>query len=270
MKFFRSRATRTKPSPVSRARALYQSGRYDQAEAEANAVVEARPVDDEDVPLALTIAALSIGAQGRHAEALAAYDKALPVFDKIFGADHWQTLKLRSDRAQQLASLGRHAECEAESAAVVRAANRGTDPEMRLVAAAAGNGVVFALNAQARHVEAEALAREALATLREPDRLLLALWLGLARSLNGQARHEEALAEAERAQELHRGLPPEQRGQEAGAVDLVAATALLELGRHTEARVRAATAHDVCLASFGPAHRRTKEARALLDRIDGA
>ncbi|MET9448546.1 tetratricopeptide repeat protein [Streptomyces cinerochromogenes] len=269
MAFFRSRARRTKPSPVSRARALYQSGRYAEAEAEASAVVRSRPRDDMDVSLALTVAALSIGAQGRHAEALAAYDEALPVFGRIYGADHWQTLKLRSDRAQQLAALGRHAECEAESAAVVRAATRGTGPEMRLVAAAASNGVVFALNAQGRHVEAEALVREALARLREPDRLLLVLRLGLARSLNGQARYEEALAEAAGADELHRGLPPEQRGQEAGAVDLVAATALLGLGRDAEARVRAATAHDACLASFGPAHRRTIEARALLDRFDG-
>ncbi|MEV8103283.1 tetratricopeptide repeat protein [Streptomyces sp. NPDC088135] len=61
-----------------------------------------------DVPLALTIAALSIGAQGRHAEVLAAYDEALPVFGGIFGSDHWQTLKVRSDRARQLAALGRH------------------------------------------------------------------------------------------------------------------------------------------------------------------
>ncbi|MFF5536369.1 hypothetical protein ACFY71_28465 [Streptomyces cinerochromogenes] len=129
--------------------------------------------------------------------------------------------------------------------------------------------MVFALNAQGRHVEAEALAREALATLREPDRLLLVLRLAVARSLNGQARHEEALAEAAGADELHSGLPPEQRGQEAGAVDLVTATALLGLGRDAEARVRAATAHDACLASSGPAHRRTIEARALLDRFDG-
>ncbi|MGW1604643.1 tetratricopeptide repeat protein [Streptomyces eurythermus] len=270
MGFFRSRARRTTPSAVSRARALYQSGRYAEAEAEASAVIRSRPRDDADVPPALTIAALAIGAQGRHAEALAVYDEALPVFGRTFGADHWQTLKLRSDRAQQLAALGRHAECEAESAAVVRAAAGGTDPQMRLVAAAAGNGVVFALNAQGRHVEAEERAREALATLREPDRLLLVLRLGLARSLNGQGRHEEALAEAAGAGELHRGLPPEQRGQETGAVDLVTAAALLGLGRDAEARARAATAHDACLTAFGPAHRRTVEARALLDRCDSA
>lgn len=55
------------------------------------------------------------------------------------------------------------AECEAECAVVVRAATRGTGPEMRLVAAAASNGEVIALDVQGRHVEAEALVRKALA-----------------------------------------------------------------------------------------------------------
>jgi hypothetical protein len=48
------------------------------------------------------------------------------------------------------------------------------------------------------------------------------------------------------------------------------ATAFLGLDRGSEARLRAAAAHDACLASFGPDHRRTVEARALLDRIDAA
>ncbi|WP_406528157.1 hypothetical protein [Streptomyces sp. I8-5] len=45
---------------------------------------------------------------------------------------------------------------------------------------------------------------------------------------------------------------------------------LVELGRDAEARVRAATALDACLASFDPDHRRTVEARASLDRFNGA
>ncbi|MDT0430059.1 MULTISPECIES: hypothetical protein [Streptomyces] len=53
-------------------------------------------------------------------------------------------------------------------------------------------------------------------------------------------------------------------------MELVAATALLGLRRDTEARVRTGSAHDACLASFGPLHHRTVEARALLDRLDGA
>ncbi|GAA3776344.1 hypothetical protein [Streptomyces chiangmaiensis] len=123
---------------------------------------------------------------------------------------------------------------------------------------------IYALNGQGRHPEAETLARSALATPPASGRL------GLARSLNGQARHEEALAEAERADELRHSLSEEQRRPENGAVELAVVTALLGLGRSTEALTQAAAAHGTCLATFGPAHRRTAEARELLDRIDGA
>ncbi len=259
-------------SPLAQATALYQAGRYAEAEAEARAVAAARsrPRDDIYAPLALSIAALATGAQGRPAESLATYDALLPVFRRIFGAEHPQTLKLGSDRAQTLIALARHAECEAECAAVVRAATRGAGPEMPLIGAAARNGLIYALNAQGRHEEAEALAREALAARREPDRFALVLRLGLARSLSGRARHEEALAEAERADELRRNLSEEQCRPETGAVELAVATALLGLGRGAEARTRTVAAHDACLAAFGPDHYRTAEARALLDRIDGA
>ncbi|MFJ9357886.1 tetratricopeptide repeat protein [Streptomyces mirabilis] len=276
MKLFRPRgrndAGPTTKSPLGPAMALYKAGRYAEAEAEARALVEA-PMGLPDArysPLALSIAALATGAQGRHTEALAAYDALLPDFGRIFGAEHLQTLKLRSDRAQTLAALDRHAENEAECAAVARAAARGTGREMSLLEGAARNGQIYALNAQGRHPEAETLAREALAAHPVSDRLTLVLRLGLARSLNGQARHEEALAEAERADELRRSMSEEQRRPETGAVELAAVTALLGLSRGTEARPRAAAAHDACLAAFGPDHYRTTEARALLDRIDGA
>jgi tetratricopeptide (TPR) repeat protein len=256
-------------TPVAEAKALYEAGRYAEAEAEARAVARSRPRDDEYAAVALSIAAIATGAQGRHAEALATYDEALSAFSRIFGAGHWLTLKLRSDRAQQMVSLGRHAECEAECAAVAEAAGRGTGPEMTLLAAAARNGLVFALNAQGRHREAEALAHEALAAYRARDRASLVLRLGLARSLNGQARHQEALTEAESAGRLYRALPDDQRRPDTGAVELAVATALLGLGRASDARRRAAAAHDACLASFGPDHRRTVEARTLLEHIDG-
>ncbi|MEU6319014.1 tetratricopeptide repeat protein [Streptomyces sp. NPDC047009] len=276
MRLFRPRgrddAEQNTRSPLAQATALYKAGRHAEAEAEARAVAAARsrPRDDVFAPLALGMAALATGAQGRHAEACAGYDALLPVFGRIYGAEHPLTLKLRSDRAQTLSALSLHAECEAECAAVARAATRGTAPEMPLIAAAARNGQVYALTAQGRHTEGEALAREALAAHRIPDRLTLVLRLGLARSLNGQARHDEALAEAERADELRRGLPDEECRPETGAVELAVATALLGLGRGTEAHTRAAAAHDACRAAFGPDHRRTVEARTLLDRIDGA
>lgn len=256
-------------TPVAEAKALYEAGRYAEAEAEARAVARSRPRDDEYAAVALNFAALATGAQGRHTEARATYDEALPAFRRIFGADHWLTLKLRSDRAQQMISLGQHAECEAECAAVAEAAGRGTGPEMPLLAAAARNGLVYALNAQARHQEAEAVAREALAAYRARDRTSLVLRLGLARSLNGQARHEDALTEAQGADKLYRALPEYQRHPDAGAVELAFGNALLGLRRAPDARRQAASAHDACLASFGPDHHRTVEARRLLEHIDG-
>ncbi|MEU4091794.1 tetratricopeptide repeat protein [Streptomyces sp. NPDC026673] len=275
MRLFRPRgrheAGRPKPTPVDAVIALYTAGRYAEAETEAHAVAAAWAGrrGTPYAPLALSFAALAAGAQGRHAEAVTAYDELLPVFGRTFGAEHVQTLKLRSDRAQALAALGRHAECEAECRAVARVAARGTGPDMPNLTAAARNGLVFALTAQGRHPEAEALVRDALAAHSAHDRFTLVLRLGLARSLNAQARHEEALAEAERADGLCRGMSAEEHRPETGAVELAMATALHGLGREREARSRAETAHDACLAKFGPDHRRTVEARDLLERIAG-
>ncbi|MEU3742564.1 hypothetical protein AB0E78_36605 [Streptomyces sp. NPDC032198] len=49
---------------------------------EARAVARSRPRDDEYAAAALNIAAIATGAQGRHAEALATYDEALPAFSR--------------------------------------------------------------------------------------------------------------------------------------------------------------------------------------------
>ncbi|MCX5397698.1 tetratricopeptide repeat protein [Streptomyces sp. NBC_00102] len=274
MKFFRPRgrsdAQKMTGTPVAEAKALYEAGRYAEAEAEARAVARSKTENQAYAAAALNIAALATGAQGRNAEALATYDEALARFRRIFGADHYLTWKLRSDRAQHVTSLGEYAECEAECAAVTAFAARGTGPEMTRLAAVARNGLAFALNAQGRHQEAEAIARAALAACpaREPTSLVLRL--GLARSLNGQARYEAALAEARRADSQYRALPERQRLPERGAVELVLANALSGLDRVREARSLAVAAHDACLASFGPDHRRTVEARTLLDRMDGA
>ncbi len=274
MKFFRSRgrdgAGQTTESPLIRAMTLYQDGSYAEAEAESRAVAAARSGlrDDPYAPLALGMAALAANAQGRHAEAVAAYDGLLPEFGRILGAAHPQTLKLRSDRAQALSALARYTESEAECAALARIARRGAGPHMALLLAAARNGRIFALNGLGRHAEAETVAREALAAHGDRDRFRLVLLLGLARSLNGQGRHTEALAEAGSADELRRGLPEGEGRSETGGVELAFATALFGLGRDAEARTLAATAHASCLAAFGPDHRRTAEARELLDPAD--
>ncbi|MGW8352869.1 tetratricopeptide repeat protein [Streptomyces wedmorensis] len=256
---------------LAQVRALYQAGRYAEAEAEARAVAAAqsRPHDEPFAPMALGIVGLAASAQGRHAEALTTYDALLPDYDKLFGAEHSVTLKLRTDRAHVLNMLGRHEECEAECVAVMETAALTETPETPFLVIAALNGQITALNARGDHPAAEGLAREFLSVHSEPDQFTLLVRLSLALSLNGQNRHEEALAEAKRADEIHRGLPPEHRGPETAAPDLAAATALHGLGHDTAARTLATTAYDACLTAFGPDNIRTTQARTLIDRIDG-
>jgi tetratricopeptide (TPR) repeat protein len=278
MKLFRSRdrvaAEQTQKATASlvQATALYQAGRFAEAEVEARVVAGRRSWPPrQDAPLARSLAAAATSAQGRHIEALSAYDELLLVFRSVFGAEHPQTLILRSDRAQTLSALSRYAECEEECAAVARAAARGKGQEMSYIVAAAQNGLIYALNGQGRHQEAETLARDLLvAPPPGTGRLALALRLGLARSLNGQGRHQEALAEVERTAALHSSRSGELQHPETGAVELAMASALLGLGRNTEARACASTAHDACLITFGSDHYRTAEATELLERIDGA
>lgn len=271
MKIFRSRNRVDTPPPVGAplhlANTFFREGQYAAAEAEARAVAARHA---RHAKSARSFVAAALGAQGRHAEALAEYDALLPVFGREYGAEHPLTLQLRVNRAQTLITLGRHAECEVECAAVARAASRGTGAAMQVLVGVARNGQIYAVNAQGRHEEAEALARAALAARDSPDRLTLALRLGLARSLNGQERHEEAATEARHAEELFRSLSEDHRRTETGAVELAMATALVGLGRGAEAGPLVAAALDACVAAFGPDHYRVAEARALLDRIDGA
>ncbi|WP_369360024.1 hypothetical protein [Streptomyces sp. cg2] len=112
------------------------------------------------------------------------------------------------------------------------------------------------------------LAYGPLADPRVTGPLLAVLRLGLASSLNGQGRHEEALAEVRRADELRRDLSDGPGHPGNGASGLIEATALLGLGRKSDARARAVAAHDEALAAFGTQHFRVAEARALLARID--
>lgn len=256
---------------LAEVRALYQAGRYAEAEAGARSVAAAqeRPHDEPYAPMALGMAALSASALGRNTEALALYDALLPDFDKVFGPEHTMTLKLRTDRAQALNLLGRHEECKAECTEVVHLATSNRTPETPYVLMAALNGQIAALSALGDYRAVEELTRDFLSTHNRTDQFTLIVQLSLTTSLNAQGRHEEALAEAERADEIHRSLPPEHRGPETGAADLATATALHGLGRDAEARPLAASVHDACLTAFGPANIRTIQAEALLTRIDG-
>ncbi|MEU7153527.1 tetratricopeptide repeat protein [Streptomyces sp. NPDC045456] len=269
-------------SALAPAQAMDRAGRHAEAEAEARSLAEARSRRRDKVgsALALCLAAKAMNSQGRHAEALAEYDAVLPVFVEAFGSDDFDTLNLRVQRAHALALVARYAEAETECAAVARIVDRGrdADPGLTILAGTARHGLIHVLNAQEHYAEAEALASETLALrafrygpLADPrvtGELQGVLRLGLARSLNGQRRHDEALTEVAHAKELRRNAPDGPGNSGSGAAGLIEATALLGLGRKSEARACATAAYDAALAAFGMHHFRVAEARTLLGRID--
>lgn len=273
MAFFRSRGrredTQRADDLVAGARALFEAGRYAEAEAEARSVAAARGrhADDLAAPMAVSIAALAASAQGRHAEALALYDERLPVVGEVFGEGHRLTLKLRLGRAEVLNQLGRYREAVLECGDVARVAGQA---EMPYVAMDALTAQIRAFEMMGDFAAVEKLARGILGAHDGLDRYTVRVRLSLAFSLNVLERHEEALAETERAALLDRAFTPAERAPETGLADLNRATALFGLGRAAEARPPAAASHGDCLEVFGADHPRTTQARLLLDRIDGA
>ncbi|MFJ8214008.1 tetratricopeptide repeat protein [Streptomyces sp. NPDC096033] len=273
MAFFRSRDRRENTQRaddlLAGARALYEAGRLAEAEAEARSVAAAmgRHPDDLAVPMAVSIAALAASGQGRHAEALAVYDERLPVTSEAFGEAHRVTLKLRLGRAEVLNQLGRPEEAAYECGDVAAVAGRAGLP---YVAMDALTLQIRAFEMLGDFAAVEELARGVLGAHDGFDRYTVRVRFSLAFALNVLGRHEEALAVTKSAGVLDRAFTRAERAQETGLADLNEAMALFGLDRAAEARPRASACYQECLAAFGADHLRTVQARALLDRIDGA
>ncbi|MEV8527262.1 hypothetical protein AB0451_24405 [Streptomyces sp. NPDC052000] len=241
---------------------LLRAGRAQEAEAQARsfegAAVRAPGQGDLTNVTASLLAARAVLAQGRAAQALSELDGLLAALVDPPSMSHYvASLAVRVDRALALCALERPGEAETECRDVLIALARITQHSVK-VELAALHCLVHALNGQARHEEAEAIARGALP--RAQGEAAMALGCGLVRSLNGQGRYEEALAEA------HKPTPEHGRGG-AGAVALGSATALHGLGRRTEAEAEARQALVDCEQFLPMGHRRTRQVRELLARI---
>jgi tetratricopeptide (TPR) repeat protein len=245
-------------------RTYLRGSRLTAAEEECRALLQIEgPIVPAEVRWrAQDLLALSLANQGRHAESSAAFDATAADAPQDSA---WQ-LKARCERAQQWVYLGRLEEAAAECDAVERAAVAlGTAQGLALRLMARSNRIM-ALMGMDRLGEAEEQAREAFASAvrRGPDyaRLAFVLQLRLCELHNARGEHEEALRFSERA--LSGLADHAEMGSDAGTVHIVAAAALLGLGRASKAAERARAALDSYRSALTPIHYRTLVAEALL------
>ncbi|MGC5003198.1 tetratricopeptide repeat protein [Streptomyces sp. DT203] len=259
----RDQLTPSQAVVYDRLRDLFEVGEYEEAEVGARAFAAASRRFWDRGPvvewLAGALATAAAIAHGRGAEVLAELDALIADLERTTGAGRALLLDVRVNRVAALLVQGRYTEAEAEAGGILRAATRLAHLtkvwEIELTTLA---NLAAALCGQGRYEEAEAIARGNLP--RAPAGTAATLHSVLVSSLNGQCRHEEALTEARR-------LTPLWVRAGSGALDIGTATALLGLGRRSEAEATARQALDACEQFLHPIHPRIQKARTLLSRI---
>ncbi|MHA6765254.1 tetratricopeptide repeat protein [Streptacidiphilus sp. PAMC 29251] len=244
---------------------LLTQGLPDEAEELAMAVLRRLPASDKLGLMAWDIKLRVRLAQGRHREAADEAQALQAQSALVFGENHVRTLKVGSDRVQNLVFLGEYELAERECRALIER-HGGAD----LLWLAVMNALVMALNGRGHHDQAEAAARRALrrqAQVRQPSGdMRVSLTLGLSRSLHGNGRHQEALDAAAQAKgDLLR--PPGGRAALAPPVATRTAQALLGLGRLDEAETESRRAVDLAQTHLTTTHHSTLEAATTLGSI---
>ncbi|MFJ9519889.1 tetratricopeptide repeat protein [Kitasatospora sp. NPDC101801] len=254
----------TAEARIQLANMLIGRGRPAEADALLALVLRHRPAPDEYGLEAWEARLRALAILGRHREAVDGSWALQEQTARIYGATALGTLKVVSERVQNLICIGEYEQAECECRALLEVHDTPS-----LLWLSVMNALVLALTHLGRHDEAEAAARRAL--LREQDvaqpsnDLRIALTLGLSRALSGAGRHEEGLQAAARAEEDHRN-DPTPRLTLAAPVATVTAQALLGLGRNDEAETRSRKAIDLA-QPLGPTHHSTLEAATTLGRV---
>lgn len=253
---------------IERLYQLWDEDAYEKVEAEARAL-EAKAGRLHRRSRRLTLgqfarfmATCAACAHGRGARVLDEMDALAAELNGTAGPYRLLLLALRRNRLVILNAERRYSEAEAEGTAVLRELTRLKHlMSVQSVELSVLAGLVDALCGQARHEEAETIARGNLP--RAERRSLAALHCGLVEILNGQERHDEALTEARRFD------PPRVREQ-SGRLDMATAVALRGLGRRSEAKAAARQALADCERLLHPEHPRLRQARTLLADIEEA
>ncbi|MDH6129272.1 tetratricopeptide repeat protein [Kitasatospora sp. GP82] len=244
---------------------LIVTGRPAEAEEQALAVLAVRHGRDDFRLRAADVRLRAVSAQGRHREAA---DGALPLtedYAAMHGKHGLLTLKVRSDRVQDLIFLGEYAQAESECRTVM-----GILPTGNLFWLAVNNALVLALVGMKRYEEAEATARAALKHAHKGIPALssvrLVLQLGLARVLAACGQNMEALQITEDAKTEFLADPRSWATLQA-ALGIVTATALLGLGRFEEAESEVRRALANALSTYSAVHYTALEAGTLLGTV---
>ncbi|MER6185185.1 hypothetical protein [Streptomyces sp. NPDC001652] len=250
---------------MERISALWDEDAYEAVEAEAR-TLQAKaerlrrrsrgPVLGQFARFMATAAACG---HGRGARVLDEMESLVAELHDTAGPYRLLLLGVRRNRMVVLNAERRFGEAEAEGVAVLREVERlkHLTQVWRLELSVLA-GLVDALCGQARHEEAENIARGNLP--RAEGRSLVALHCGLVDDLNAQGRHAEALTEARRF------TPPRVREQ-SGRLDMGTAAALHGLGHRSEAETAARQALTDCERSLHPEHPRLRQVRTLLADI---
>jgi tetratricopeptide (TPR) repeat protein len=208
------------------------------------------------------------GQLGLHAEALAQYDRALPLVGALEGADPERVLLLRVRRLLNLFELGPLARAREESAAAAQAWTEARGPDdpatlwARLIVARCDWK-------ELRHADAEAELRDLIARLPPPgidDLLVHTSYTVLAQVLVDRGRAQEALAAYEAY--LRRGdVAVEALDPESLQLEASLATLLVKAGRMDEGIESFRRVVPGLRRVYGPEHMLTMVTTANLARL---
>jgi len=208
---------------------------------------------------------------GRVGAALELYDRALPLLETHRGPTHPDTLACRSNRAEALWDLERHAEALEEMRELLVQRREVFGPDHERVGIAANN-LADALRQIGRYDEAAPLYGEAIrvfkGALGEENMRVASVTHNLGVMLLDRGDPDAALARLGAAAALAGRLLPEGHWIVA-QFELREGEAMLRLGRRDEALRLIRASHDRLLGSLGPDHERVERAAALLAEAEG-
>ena len=245
------------------------AGKYEEALAFANQLLDLSVEDSVNKAAALTSKAQAIDALGRHGEAEPLLREALALLERLLGKEHPDTASSLNNLASNLDDKGLYEQAEPLYREALELRERLLGKEHPDTAQSLNN-LAYNLNAQGLYEQAEPLFREAL-ELRErllgkahPD---TAVSLNnLAYNLDAQGLYEQAEPLYREALELTERLLGKEHPSTATSLNNLASN-LDDQGLYEQAEPLFREAYDLLSGSLGPDHPNSKIVKGNLNRF---